>query len=112
MCPEAVVARSQAYGTALAAHILDWSEADGALPIVNMGFPLEYALGTEPGSWVPTTWSKQQQVPLLPAWGTMSGPSPWRMAAPVRCRRRRPIARRRARNSIARRWRSMTPFAT
>jgi len=69
--PEAVVARSQAYGTALAAHILDWSEADGALPIVNMGFPLEYALGTEPGSWVPTSLVQQQQVPLLPAWGNV-----------------------------------------
>ena len=69
--PEAVIARSMAYGATLAAHILDWSEADGALPIVNMGFPLEHALGTQPGSWVPTSLVQQQQVPLLPGWGNV-----------------------------------------
>ncbi|MCG6115548.1 MAG: vanadium-dependent haloperoxidase [Mesorhizobium sp.] len=68
---EAVIARSQDYGAALAAHILAWSEADGALPIVNMGFPLEYALGTQEGSWVPTSLVRQQQMPLLPGWGNV-----------------------------------------
>ena len=66
---EAVIARSQAYGAELAAHILAWSETDGALPIVNMGFPLEYAFGTQEGNWVPTSLVQQQQMPLLPAWG-------------------------------------------
>lgn len=66
---EAVAARSLAYGEALAAHILEWSEKDGALPIVNMGFPFEHAVGTAPGSWVPTSLVRQQQFPLLPHWG-------------------------------------------
>ena len=66
---EDVAERSRAYGEAVAAHILDWSEGDGALPIVNMGFPFEHALGKEPGSWVPTSLVRQQQFPLLPHWG-------------------------------------------
>ena len=79
---EAVIARSQAYGAALAAHILAWSEADGALPIVNMGFPLEYALGGQEGSWVPTSLVRQQQMPLLPGWGDVR---PFAMAEGSTC---------------------------
>jgi len=66
---EDVAARSAAYGAALARHIVEWSEGDGAMPVVNMGFPLEYALGEGPASWVPTSLVQQQQMPLLPHWG-------------------------------------------
>lgn len=65
----AVAARSIAYGEAIAAHLLDWSQTDDALPIVNMGFPFEHAFGRQPGSWVPTSLVRQQQFPLLPHWG-------------------------------------------
>jgi PAP2 superfamily len=65
----AVVARSAAYGQAVAAHILDWSQSDGGAVVENMGFPLTYALGNTPASWVPTSRVSQQQTPLLPLWG-------------------------------------------
>jgi hypothetical protein len=64
-----VVARSVAHGKAVAAHILAWSQADGGAVIENMGFPLSYALGNTPASWVPTSRVSQQQTPLLPLWG-------------------------------------------
>jgi PAP2 superfamily len=64
-----VVSRSQAYGAAVAAHILDWAENDGGGTIVNMGFPPDYKLIPGPAHWVPTNAIVQQQAPLLPAWG-------------------------------------------
>ena len=64
-----VVARSQAYGAAVAAHILAWAENDGGGTVVNMGFPTDYKLNPVPGHWVPTNTIVQQQAPLLPAWG-------------------------------------------
>lgn len=64
-----LVARSEAYGRSVTDHILTWSESDGGAKIENMGFPLEFALGSRPESWVPTSLINQQQLPLLPKWG-------------------------------------------
>lgn len=69
---------SAAYGRAVAAHILAWSQDDGGAVVENMGFPLEYTLGGKPSSWVPTSLIRQQQAPLLPNWGnnrTFAAPS-------------------------------------
>jgi len=64
-----VVARSEAYGKAVAAHVVAWSAGDGGAAVENMGFPYEYALQEGPASWVPTSAIRQQQLPLLPGWG-------------------------------------------
>lgn len=64
------IARSEAYGTAIADHVMAASASDGGAVIENMGFPLEYTLGGEPQDWVPTNLIRLQQFPLLPAWGT------------------------------------------
>lgn len=64
-----VVARSEAFGRAVAAHILAWSMDDGGAVIENMGFPYDYALTEGPSHWVPTNLVRQQQAPLLPNWG-------------------------------------------
>ncbi len=65
----AFVARSEAHGRAVAASVLAWSQTDGGAVVENMGFPLDYAVATEPGRWVPTNLIRQQQAPLLPRWG-------------------------------------------
>jgi hypothetical protein len=65
-----VVARSTAYGQAVAAHILAWSMDDGGAVVENMGFPSRYSPGTSPQDWVPTSMVRQQQAPLLPNWGS------------------------------------------
>lgn len=65
----AVVTRSQEYGRAVAAKILDWSKTDGGADVENMGFPLQYTPKTGPQFWVPTSTVVQQQAPLLPDWG-------------------------------------------
>jgi len=67
--PDDVVARSEAYGQSVAAHILTWAKDDGGATIANMGFPYEYELTPGPSHWVPTSLISQQQVPLLPNWG-------------------------------------------
>jgi hypothetical protein len=67
--PEDVVARSQAYGAAIAAHVLAWAENDGGATVVNMGFPPDYKLIPGAAHWVPTSAIVQQQTPLLPQWG-------------------------------------------
>ena len=64
-----VVARSEAYGQAIADHILAWSLGDGGAVIENMGFPYDYRLTEGPAHWVPTNLVRQQQTPLLPNWG-------------------------------------------
>ncbi|MGD9914511.1 MAG: vanadium-dependent haloperoxidase [Rhizobiaceae bacterium] len=69
--PEDVVARSEAYGKAVAAAIHEWSLSDGGAVIDNMGFPQECKLGGKPSNWVPTSAVRQQQCPLLPDWGKM-----------------------------------------
>lgn len=65
-----VVARSRAHGLAVSEHILGWSASDGGAVIENMGFPYDYALGDQPGDWVPTSTIGVQQKPLLPNWGS------------------------------------------
>lgn len=65
-----IVARSSAYGQAVAAHILEWSLDDGGAVVENMGFPATYTPGINPQDWVPTSLVRQQQAPLLPNWGT------------------------------------------
>jgi hypothetical protein len=67
--PADVAARSVAYGHAVAAAVLAWSQDDGGAVIENMGFPLTWTLSDKPGSWRPTSALRQQQAPLLPAWG-------------------------------------------
>lgn len=67
--PGGVAERSFAYGEALMASILAWSATDGGAVIENMGFPMDYALAKGPANWVPTSAIRQQQFPLLPAWG-------------------------------------------
>jgi hypothetical protein len=67
--PQDVAARSEAYGKAVAEHILAWSEEDGGAVVENMGFPLEYKLMAGRAHWVPTSTIAQQQFPLLPKWG-------------------------------------------
>jgi PAP2 superfamily len=64
-----VAARSEAYGRAVAAHILAWSQNDGGAVIENMGFPLKYELTQAPAHWTPTSTIALQQLPLLPTWG-------------------------------------------
>ena len=66
---QAVAERSEAYGRALADHILAWASTDGGAVIENMGFPFNYANPEGPGLWVPTSTIVQQQAPLLPSWG-------------------------------------------
>ena len=61
--------RSRAHGRAIAAHVLDWAATDGGAVVENMGFPLEWTLGDQPGAWRPTSLIVQQQAPLLPEWG-------------------------------------------
>ncbi len=67
--PADVVARSEAYGQAVAAHILAWSQDDGGAVIENLGFPMDYELIKGPAHWVPTSTIALQQAPLLPGWG-------------------------------------------
>lgn len=67
--PADVVARSEAYGQAVAAHILAWSQDDGGAVIENMGFPMTYELTKGPAHWLPTSTIALQQLPLLPGWG-------------------------------------------
>jgi len=66
---EDVVARSEAFGKAMAAHIHQWSLDDGGATIDNMGFPETFDLPKGEDKWVPTNPIRQQQLPLLPGWG-------------------------------------------
>lgn len=63
------LARSEAYGQALAEAIIAASADDGGHVVENMGFPMTYTLGGEPQDWVPTNLIQLQQAPLLPNWG-------------------------------------------
>ncbi|THD49494.1 MAG: phosphatase PAP2 family protein [Bradyrhizobium sp.] len=67
--PDDVVARSEAYGRAVAEHILAYSRDDGGAVVENMGFPTQYPLDKDPAHWKPTSSITQQQAPLLPNWG-------------------------------------------
>lgn len=78
----ATVRRSQDYGRAVAAKILDWSRNDGGDVVENMGFPMQYTLKKGPQYWVPTSTIVQQQLPLLPEWGNNR---PFAMPAGTTC---------------------------
>ncbi|MBX3579693.1 MAG: vanadium-dependent haloperoxidase [Rhizobiaceae bacterium] len=67
--PDDVVARSEAFGKAMAASIRDWSLDDGGAVVTNMGFPETWDLPKGDDKWVPTNPIRQQQLPLLPEWG-------------------------------------------
>ncbi|MGE0500862.1 MAG: vanadium-dependent haloperoxidase [Rhizobiaceae bacterium] len=64
-----VVARSEAFGKAMAASIHEWSLDDGGAVVTNMGFPEEWDLPKGDDKWAPTSPIRQQQLPLLPEWG-------------------------------------------
>lgn len=64
-----VVARSEAWGRAVAAHVEAWSQGDGGAVVENLGFPENYQLIPGPAHWVPTNPINLQQKPLLPEWG-------------------------------------------
>jgi len=83
--PADVVKRSEAFGAAVAAHILDWAKDDGGAEVENMGFPYpgDYKLIPGPAHWVPTNTIVQQQLPLLPAWGKTR---PYAMPADLDCK--------------------------
>ena len=80
-----VVKRSEDFGAAEAAHILDWAKDDGGATVVNMGFPnpADYKLDSTPGHWQPTSKIVQQQTPLLPDWGKNR---PYAMPADLDCK--------------------------
>ncbi|QLF69098.1 vanadium-dependent haloperoxidase [Peteryoungia desertarenae] len=65
-----VLAASEAHGRAIFEHVRAWADQDGGAKVQNMGFPLDYAVSTEPGRWVPTSTIGQQQTPLLPQWAS------------------------------------------
>jgi len=67
--PDDVVARSEAFGKAMAASIHEWSLDDGGAVTDNMGFPESWDLPKGEDKWVPTSAVRQQQLPLLPEWG-------------------------------------------
>ena len=62
------LARSEAYGLAIAEAIIAASADDGGAVVENLGFPQTYTLGGEPQDWVPTNLIQLQQAPLLPDW--------------------------------------------
>ena len=64
-----IVARSEAFGKAMAASIYDWSLTDGGAVVTNMGFPEEWELPKGDDQWTPTSAVALQQFPLLPEWG-------------------------------------------
>ncbi len=68
IAPE-IATRSEAYGRAVAEHILLWSKSDGGAIIENLGFPQTYELAKGKAAWVPTNLVALQQLPLLPNWG-------------------------------------------
>lgn len=66
---EDLVARSAAFGEAIAEHVYSWSLTDGGTPVKNLGFPYDYPLSGDPDRWAPTNRQALQQAPLLPQWG-------------------------------------------
>lgn len=66
----AVVARSVAFGRALATAIYEWSKSDGGHQGYRDPFPTDYTLATKPGSWSPP-FDGQVAIrrALHPRWG-------------------------------------------
>jgi membrane-associated phospholipid phosphatase len=84
-----IATASVACGQGIAAHVLAWAATDGGEVVTNMGFPMTYALGDQPGAWRPTSKLVQQQLPLLPGWGDNR---PFAMAAGQPCQLAQPMA--------------------
>ena len=83
----ALAKASRAQGEAVAAHILRWSRTDGGVPVVNLGFPMDWTPGDGPAAWQPTNLVQLQQAPLLPQWGkvrpfAMTGSAPCGLPPP------------------------------
>ena len=68
--PADVVSRSESFGRSIGAAVHSWSLGDGGARIENLGFPAKFDLVKGEGKWVPTSLISQQQVPLLPTWGS------------------------------------------
>ena len=68
--PADAVARSEDYGRKLAERISAWAQDDGGAVIENMGFPLTYSFTEGAAHWKATSLIAQQQMPLLPRWGS------------------------------------------
>ena len=64
-----VLERSEAFGAAIAAHVLAWSQTDNMPAMGTMGFPTDYTPPVGPEFWLPTNNITMQQKPLLPDWG-------------------------------------------
>lgn len=64
-----IAERSQAFGKAIAAHIMLWSQSDGGAVIENLGFPQDFEKAKGAAAWTPTNSVALQQMPLLPLWG-------------------------------------------
>ncbi len=62
------VARSNAFGRALAEAIYEWSKTDGGHEGYARNFPEGYTPPAGPGLWVPTP-PDYRPVPLQPGWG-------------------------------------------
>ncbi|SDG57155.1 PAP2 superfamily protein [Pelagibacterium luteolum] len=67
--PPDIVARSEAFGAAVGAHIAEWARTDGGAVVENLGFPYDFETVEDPALWVPTNRIAVQQAPLLPGWG-------------------------------------------
>ena len=67
----AVVARSVAFGQAVAAALYAWSEGDGGHQGYKDPFPTDYQLATAPGSWIPPSDGQVAiRRALHPRWGS------------------------------------------
>lgn len=67
----AVVARSVAFGRAVATALYDWSKNDGGHQGYKNPFPTDYQLATSPGSWVPPSDGQVAiRRALHPRWGS------------------------------------------
>ena len=77
-----ILARSEAYGEAVARHVFEWSQRDSGAVIENMGFPMQYELTSSAAHWTPTNAIRLQQYPLLPGWGRNR---PFAMPAAAAC---------------------------
>lgn len=67
----AVVARSVAFGRAVATALYEWSKGDGGHQGYQNAFPTDYQLATAPGSWSPPSDGQVAiRRALHPRWGS------------------------------------------
>lgn len=64
---KAEVARSVAFGKAIAAAIFEWSKTDGGHEGYKRNFPADYVVPVFAGSWQPT--ENGRKIPMQPYWG-------------------------------------------